>query len=493
MSQNRRSRRDFLITTAAAGTLTLLSPEEILATLVGPNFVRMNVANLTHSSPDIVAYKAGITAMKALGAANPLSWNNFANIHGSPAGAGPLWNTCQHGHWWFLPWHRMYLLFFERTIRKLSNKPAFSLPFWGYTAGAGTVPENTYPIRSLPRIFRLPALASNALFVANPNRGPGINAGFALSAASTSSAAALGTANFTGPTGSASNFGSQMVASPTHFAGPAGRLESTPHNAVHSSLAGWMGDPNMAARDPIFWLHHANIDRLWNAWLANNPLHKDPSNLAWCNQIFRFFNENGVQVNMRVRDVINALAQLHIRYEGEPAIPAQTCPPGRAAEAPVAALNIAQRTLMTAEQPTTLGATPTTLTMRMPSAAVRERARGAITAANRTLVLRVEGIKADTQPGVIYEVYVGLPAGVKPDISRPEYVGTLSTFGAGHAGAEGFSAAWPIDAAAARALQASGDNVAVTFVPRGVFNGAQEQAVQLQGNVSFSKMRVIEE
>ena len=42
-------------------------------------------------------------------------------------------------------------------------------------------------------------------------------------------------------------------------------------------VGGWMSAFATAAQDPIFWLHHANIDRLWEAWLAlGDP--DDPSN-----------------------------------------------------------------------------------------------------------------------------------------------------------------------------------------------------------------------
>jgi tyrosinase len=34
-----------------------------------------------------------------------------------------------------------------------------------------------------------------------------------------------------------------------------------------SGITGFMSDPDFAALDPIFWLHHCNIDRLWAAWL----------------------------------------------------------------------------------------------------------------------------------------------------------------------------------------------------------------------------------
>ena len=52
---------------------------------------------------------------------------------------------------------------------------------------------------------------------------------------------------------------------------------SHPHNLVHSYLGGFQGndqnneqgimdDPLMAGLDPVFYLHHANIDRLWAIW-----------------------------------------------------------------------------------------------------------------------------------------------------------------------------------------------------------------------------------
>ena len=43
-----------------------------------------------------------------------------------------------------------------------------------------------------------------------------------------------------------------------------------------------MGDPLTAAQDPIFWLHHANIDRLWNHWLQQGGGRADPTDSALC-------------------------------------------------------------------------------------------------------------------------------------------------------------------------------------------------------------------
>ena len=48
-----------------------------------------------------------------------------------------IWGTCQHGNLNFLPWHRMYLHFYERVMRKQSGDDKFSLPYWDYFAEKG--------------------------------------------------------------------------------------------------------------------------------------------------------------------------------------------------------------------------------------------------------------------------------------------------------------------------------------------------------------------
>src|SRR5207237_349537 len=45
------------------------------------------------------------------------------------------------------------------------------------------------------------------------------------------------------------------------------------HGAVHVWVGGEMGRIDWAAYDPIFWAHHANIDRLWARWqLTHSPI-----------------------------------------------------------------------------------------------------------------------------------------------------------------------------------------------------------------------------
>jgi tyrosinase len=48
-------------------------------------------------------------------------------------------------------------------------------------------------------------------------------------------------------------------------------IEGVVHGSVHNAVGGQMATGSSPA-DPLFWLHHANIDRLWSEWQAK-PAH----------------------------------------------------------------------------------------------------------------------------------------------------------------------------------------------------------------------------
>ncbi|KAK1324323.1 hypothetical protein QJS10_CPA01g00882 [Acorus calamus] len=91
-----------------------------------------------------------------------------------------------------------------------------------------------------------------------------------------------------------------------------GSLENVPHGPVHV----WTGDrcqPNgenmgtfyAAGRDPIFYAHHANVDRMWDVWKAiNKKKHKDFTDKDWLDTSFLFYDENKRPVRVRVRDAL---------------------------------------------------------------------------------------------------------------------------------------------------------------------------------------------
>src|SRR5688500_2419825 len=100
-------RRKFLLRSVqAAGMLAasgLLDRNSAAAAILrdataAPVYTRRNIYCLNAYSSDIVAYKAAITAMKALPATNGTSWLAQANIHGAFAPPpGMIADACQHG------------------------------------------------------------------------------------------------------------------------------------------------------------------------------------------------------------------------------------------------------------------------------------------------------------------------------------------------------------------------------------------------------------
>jgi hypothetical protein len=84
----------------------------------------------------------------------------------------------------------------------------------------------------------------------------------------------------------------------------------------------------------------------------------------------------------------------------------------------------------------------------------------------RRLFLVLENLEAAVQPGIVYEVYLGLPPGAAPSASDPHFVGTLNFFAVGPPNTAARSRSYDVTALASRlASQGSADGLAVTIVP----------------------------
>jgi hypothetical protein len=459
-------------------------------------YVRPNFGKLDPNGPEVAALRQGVQVMKSRPASDPTSWLYQANMHGTyDTPALQAWNTCQHGNYFFLSWHRMYLYYFERILRKASGNNNFALPFWDYTDPAQ---------RAIPEPLRNPAAASNPLYV--EERAPGINDGAEVPASATSFTQAMSFTNFTSPPGSPLSFGGQLVPGPVHFGGIFGQLENQPHNIIHVLVGGddgWMSDPNLAARDPVFWLHHANIDRLWSHWIALGEGRTDPSDDKWKTQVFTFFDENGQAVQMTGQQVVDTAAQLNYKYaEGSGDEPTT-----QALEAiPAAPFTDSKRQVVT-DKPVTArlrnerASVALTIPPAEPEALGNEGSR---------LTLVIEGIKFG-RPGVYYEVYANLPPGATPDPKGPNYVGNLAVFGQlangqsahQHDGEKSLSGdatlAYDVTRLVARLRgQASfkGD-LKLDFVPQGLTPPknapARPEALPKVHEVSFSRVKIVRE
>ena len=192
------------------------------------------------------ALRRAVARMKSLPPADPRNWERFAEIHG---------NSCPHGNWYFLPWHRAYLVSFEQVVRELSGKADFALPYWNWTAD-----------RQFPAAFAAGDRNSNPLFNARPGLAnlrlaDDMVGGQVMSRILASpDFEAFGSTRPRGQNDASARWQRRM--------GSKTELEFNPHDGVHQAVGGDMGQVALSSRDPIFYLHHANVDRLWSAWNA---------------------------------------------------------------------------------------------------------------------------------------------------------------------------------------------------------------------------------
>ncbi len=417
MTDNAPSRRRFLQAAAAAGVTAGLGRA---AAPAGKVLVRRDIASLDPNGPEIASLRRGFAVMKARPASDPTSFIFQANIHLTrdlPAARG--WNQCPHGNYFFAPWHRMYTYWFERLLRAAAGDPTLTVPYWNPASPAS---------RTLPVAFRLPADASNPLYLAERNTDAGgVNAGavFPPSAAATTWVA-MATTVYSSPGGTNAGFGGAAKRQSSPYFG---QIEGW-HNLIHVLLGGttgYMSDPFMSGREPIFWPHHANVDRLWKRWLDQGNGRANPTHdRAWMDATFDFVDENGRAVKMAVRDALDTEAQLGYRYDDDPppvAHPVGVAPP-RPAPLPDA---------VTAEAkvPRTALGTDGPVSVTVEFGAAREAIGKAAASGAAMVLLAVEGIRFPAEPPVYYETYLNLPAGAEADYQGVHYAGNLVFAGLG--------------------------------------------------------------
>lgn len=185
------------------------------------------------------------------------SFATLGGIHGLPS---PTW--CDHGAPGFFTWHRAYVKAFEKALQCVNSD--VMLPFWDWSSGPTTgVPaacrESTYVNRDGDTVPN--PLYSGPISTA---AGGGV----------TARSASIDTRSFAAPATSA-----QAAMSNTTFNSFQAALNG-PHGTIHVYVGGQMGSVARAGFDPIFYLHHCNVDRLWWNWQQTHPGVTMPSNEA---------------------------------------------------------------------------------------------------------------------------------------------------------------------------------------------------------------------
>jgi tyrosinase len=396
-------------------------------------------------NPTLQHYADAVAAMRQKPKDNRVSWLYQAAMHGTYTKPElSLWNQCTHGTWFFVSWHRIFLYYFEEIVRSFIKDlhgpeaaKAWALPYWNYCRGGNYA--------SLPEAFRKHQDGSpNPLYVEARSRL--INGGGRIPLEARESTKALARPHFIGT----EEFGGGRE-EVRQFGHNGGVFEITPHGTVHDAVGGgngWMSDIRKAAKDPIFWLHHANIDRIWAQWIAKGGGRKNPAEAAWLNQPFEFFDPEGKKVSKTCGEVVatEALGYKYDAVDGEPqaaGAPAPVAPTPASAPTPERELAMSAPADRPSEPPKVVGASKAEVTLTGTPAAVPveidERAREEVREAStkedpRRLYLNIEDIEGDTHPGTSYGIYVNLPEHADAEAKSKHHVGNVSFFGTAFGG-----------------------------------------------------------
>ncbi|PSL57290.1 tyrosinase [Saccharothrix carnea] len=223
---------------------------------------RKSVAALT--ATEKANFVAALKALKAQTSGRNYDWfvrthmDYFNNVNG---------HNYAHMSSSFLPWHRQYLLELENALK--AHNSAVDLPYWNWTANRSTTgppftsdfmggngsggngPVTTGPFAGSTRWrINVSATSSTSLRRAMALRG---------SLPTTSDAdSVMGVSTYdASPWGSSSSSGMRNRVE--------GGLAPNLHNRIHVWVGGHMAQID-SPNDPVFFLHHCNVDRLYHLW-----------------------------------------------------------------------------------------------------------------------------------------------------------------------------------------------------------------------------------
>lgn len=391
---------------------------------------RKNVSQLPPNAPDIVNYARAVEIMKSLPTSDPRSWDRQADIHNS---------NCPHSNWWILPWHRAYIYYFEQICRDVLKMPTFSLPYWDWSRN----PRIPAPFWSGSLNHKRDVSPNDDM----PSETIGLNVVARIMNSN------LITTFFSGAT----TTDNQRERSTS------GTLEGGPHNSVHSTIGQRGADMSsfLSPRDPIFWLHHANIDRLWTSWARawGDPV---PSQTLWADHdLATFFDPSSNQFVSPKASLTRDAGRwnsLYDRYEisttssaALASAPAVTTAPaafvlGRPSNLQLFSATsknvIANRAQFSnasipLNKPVTVPVTPSESLNNILTQVVS----GAESAASQQAYLSIEGIKKPTGRTTGFRVFLNCRnPSINTPISDPSYVSTVTFFGEGSHNGNGHAA-----------------------------------------------------
>ena len=254
--------------------------------------IRRNIRQLSNS--EIREFVAALLALKGeIGPDNISTYDRHTRWHleAMTKAVDPLrsWRQQNQAHRGpaFLPWHRMFLRSLESELQRISGNPELAIPYWDWTQDSNA-PANA-PVWADDFLGGNGVALNNGEISTGPLSTPGVwttvlgqlNADDELTGFQPGGVLrrtfnnAIGTPTQsdvddvlnvgeydTDPwdTSSTDSFRNMLEG----FAGPG------LHNQVHRFVGGDMS-PGTSPNDPVFYLHHCNVDRIWDIWQRRFP------------------------------------------------------------------------------------------------------------------------------------------------------------------------------------------------------------------------------
>lgn len=260
-------------------------PQEVVGSLEVMIRIRKDANDLSEKARndflEALAFLNGIGEFPAAGAGRGIYVTDFVGMHVDGA------YDIGHGDSHFLPWHRLYLLDLERLLQKVN--PAVTLPYWRFDKTAEQlftedfmgateqIPNNTpftqgwsdklarfssaNPISGW-KIGEVNGIRRAAYFDTINERAFGLPAEATPDPDDTAFKLINEIATLTLGGADSPAMGTRRRGTQDGFS----EMEGTPHGAAHTSFNGPINAVPVAPRDPLFFLLHCNVDRIWALW-----------------------------------------------------------------------------------------------------------------------------------------------------------------------------------------------------------------------------------